>query len=48
LVVSGIAGYSKYSNGANAGLMTLDELEGTDLYDILDELRRKVHSLDHG
>jgi hypothetical protein len=40
-----IAGYSKDSNGAIAERMTLDDLKGTDLYDVLEEIRKRVDAV---
>ncbi len=42
---SGIPGYSKDSNGRIAEHMLLDHLKGTDLADILEELRRRVDAV---
>jgi hypothetical protein len=42
---SDIAGYSKDSNSRIAEHMTLDDLRGTDLFDIIEELRRRVELL---
>lgn len=40
-----IPGYSKDSNGRIADQMKVDDLKGTDLYDILQELRRRVEAV---
>lgn len=45
---SAVVGYSKDSNGAIAERMILGDLKGTDLYDILEEVRQRVDSLTHG